>query len=107
MAYHRAIDRRRYLHCRQHYNAQELNEERLHATNGQVSINEIAGRELLHRLRAELSEGQRQTLELHFFEGYSFQEIAERTGQTIGNIRNHYYRGLERLRSHVFPEKHA
>jgi RNA polymerase sigma-70 factor (ECF subfamily) len=107
MAYHRAIDRRRYLQSRQHYNAQELNEERLHSTNGQVSINEIAGRQLLHRLRAELSEGQRQTLELHFFEGYSFQEIAERTGQTIGNIRNHYYRGLERLRSHVFPEKHA
>jgi RNA polymerase sigma-70 factor (ECF subfamily) len=107
MTYHRAIDRRRYLHCRQHYNAQELDEERLHASNGQVSINEIAGRELLDRFRAQLSAEQRQTLELHFFEGYSFQEIAVKTGRTIGNVRNHYYRGLERLRSHVFPEKHA
>ena len=105
MTYHRAIDHRRYLCCRQHYDAQEFDEERLHTANGQVSIDGIAGRELLNRLREELSKGQRQTLELHFFEGYSFQEIAEKTGQTTGNVRNHYYRGLERLRSHVFPEK--
>ena len=29
-------------------------------------------------------------------DGY-FQEIAEKTGQTLGNVRNHYYRGLERV----------
>jgi RNA polymerase sigma-70 factor (ECF subfamily) len=107
MAYHRSIDRRRYLGFRQHYNTQELKEERLHATNGQVLINEVAGRQLLNRLWQELSAEQRQTLELHFFEGYSFHEIADKTGQTFGNVRNHYYRGLERLRSHIFPEKHV
>jgi RNA polymerase sigma-70 factor (ECF subfamily) len=62
---------------------------------------------LLNRLREQLSAEQRQTLELHFFEGYTFHEIAEKTGQTFGNVRNHYYRGLERLRSCVFPEKHV
>jgi RNA polymerase sigma-70 factor (ECF subfamily) len=107
MTYHRAIDRRRYLGSRQHYATQELNEERLNGINGKVSINELAGRQLLDRLRQELSAEQRQTLELHFFDGYSFHEIAERTGQTYGNVRNHYYRGLERLRTHVFPEKHG
>jgi RNA polymerase sigma-70 factor (ECF subfamily) len=107
MTYHRAIDRRRYLGSRQHYNSQELNEELLHSTNGRVSINEVAGRQLLERLREELSAEQRQTLELHFFEGFSFHEIAEKTGQTFGNVRNHYYRGIERLRSHIFPEKHV
>jgi RNA polymerase sigma-70 factor (ECF subfamily) len=105
MTYHRAIDRRRYLDSRQHYDSQELNEERLHATNGQVSVNEVAARQMLNRLREELSAEQLQTLELHFFEGYSFREIAEKTGQTFGNVRNHYYRGLQRLRSYVFPEK--
>jgi RNA polymerase sigma-70 factor (ECF subfamily) len=105
MTYHRAIDRQRYLNSRQHYNTQELKEEHVRGTNGQVSINEVAGRALLNRLREELSPEQRQILELHFLEGYSFHEIAEKTGQTFGNVRHHYYRGLERLRSYVFPGK--
>lgn len=105
MAYHRAIDRRRYLGFRQHYNSQELDEDRLMGHPGQISINELAGKALLEKLRKELSAEQLQTLELHFFEGYSFHEIAESTGRTLGNVRNHYYRGLERLRSHIFPGK--
>lgn len=107
MTYQRAIDRRRYLNFRQHYNTQELREEHLPGSHGQVSIDEVAGRALFNRLREELSPEQRQTLELHFFEGYSFHEIAEKTGQTYGNVRHHYYRSLERLRSHVFPGTHA
>jgi len=105
MTYQRAIDRRRYLDVRHHYNVQELDEERSPATRGQVSIDQIAGRALLDRLREEISTEQRQVLELHLFEGYSFREIAVKTGQTLGNIRNHYYRGIERLRSYVFPTK--
>lgn len=105
MAYHRAIDRRRFLTFRQHYNSQELDEDRQHANAGQISINDVAARALLGKLRDNLSEEQRQTLELHFFEGYTFHEIAERTGQAFGNVRHHYYRGLEKLRSFVFPEK--
>lgn len=105
MAYHRAIDRRRYLGFRQHYNGQELNEDRLIGNRGQISIDELAGKAVLNRLREELSADQQQTLELHFFEGYSFREIAEKTGQALGSVRNHYYRGIERLRSHIFPGK--
>ncbi len=105
MAYQRAIDRRRYLDVRHHYSVQELDEERSPAATGQVSIDQIAGKALLDRLRSEISAEQRQTLELHLFEGYSFREIAARSGQTLGNIRNHYYRGIERLRSYVFPKK--
>jgi RNA polymerase sigma-70 factor (ECF subfamily) len=44
MTYHRAIDRRRYLDFRQHYNTEEFNEDRLKGTRGQVSIDEVAGR---------------------------------------------------------------
>jgi RNA polymerase sigma-70 factor (ECF subfamily) len=105
MAYHRAIDRRRFLTFRQHYNSQELDEDRQHGNGGQISINDVAARALLGKLRDELSEEQRQTLELHFFEGYTFHEIADRTGQAFGNVRHQYYRGLEKLRSFVFPEK--
>jgi RNA polymerase sigma-70 factor (ECF subfamily) len=105
MAYHRAIDRRRYLAFRHHYSAEELEESSLVGARGQISIDELAARNLLNSLREDLSSDQLQTLELHFFEGYSFREIAEKTGQTFGNVRNQYYRGLERLRSHIFPRK--
>lgn len=105
MAYHRAIDRRRYLGVRHHYTAQEFHDEQVSASKGQFFIDEIDATALLEKLRGELSPEQRQTLELHIFDGYSFQEIAERTGLTFGNVRNHYYRGLERLRSHVFRKK--
>jgi len=48
-----------------------------------------------------LTEDQRETLRLHFFEGYTFEEIAEKLGQSYGNVRNHHYRGLEKVRKHL------
>jgi len=105
IAYSRALNRRQYLTIRQHYNAQELNGEQIEERHSPVFVDGILARSLLKRLREQLSEGQWCTLELHFFDGYSLREIAERTGQTIGNVRHHYYRGLERLRSNVFPQR--
>ena len=104
IAYHRAMNKRQYLAHRQHYNAQELDEQQIGA-RPQLLIDEITARNLLNRLREQLSEEQRETLELHFFDGYSLREIAEKTNQTLGNIRHHYYRGLERLRSNLFSRK--
>jgi RNA polymerase sigma-70 factor (ECF subfamily) len=48
-----------------------------------------------------LTEDQRETFRLHFFDGYTFPEIAEKLGQSYVNIRHHYYRGLEKLRKHA------
>lgn len=105
IAYHRAINRRQYLAFRRHYDAQELHDDHLGVDRCRVVIDEIVARTLLNKIRDQLSPEQRQTLELHFFEGYSLREIADKTGQLLGNVRHHYYRGLNRLRSCVFPEK--
>lgn len=104
MTYHRAFDRKKYLSSRQHYKNVGFDEDRSKGQHGQVSITKIAARTLMHRLRHELSLDQRRVLELYLFQGYSFDEIANRTGHTIGNVRNHYYRGLKRLHSYVFQE---
>jgi RNA polymerase sigma-70 factor, ECF subfamily len=48
-----------------------------------------------------LTEDQRETLRLHFFEGYTFAEIAEKLGQSFSRVRNHHYRGLEKLRKYL------
>ena len=100
IAYHRAMNRRRYLTRRQHYSTQELDEQQISGRQ-QPLIDEITARNLLRRLREQLSAEQMQTLELHFFEGYSLREIAEMTAQKLGNVRHHFYRGLERLRSNL------
>jgi len=46
----------------------------------------------------ELTAIQRQTLELFYFEGLELREISERLHEPFGNVRHHFYRGLERLR---------
>jgi RNA polymerase sigma-70 factor (ECF subfamily) len=61
----------------------------------------LFGRDGWKRIVEDLTEDQRETLRLHFFEGYTFAEIAEKLGQSYANVRNHHYRGLEKLRRHL------
>ena len=61
----------------------------------------LFGRNGWRRVLESLTEDQRETLRLHFFEGYTFEEIAEKLGQSYGNVRNHHYRGLEKVRKHL------
>ena len=45
-----------------------------------------------------LSAEQRDVISLAYYQGFSMREIAALSAETIGNIRNHYYRGLKKLR---------
>jgi RNA polymerase sigma-70 factor, ECF subfamily len=110
MAYRRAISRRRYLTSRHFYTridpedaATELADEE--KGRFEDSIDGMLGKGSLQRVFDSLSEDQRQTLQLHFVEGYSFDEIAGKMGQSRGNIKHHYFRGLEKLRKEFFVGK--
>jgi RNA polymerase sigma-70 factor (ECF subfamily) len=107
IAYHRAMNRRQYLAFRQHYHSEELNEDQISEKNERLVVDNVLARSLVERLRKQLTSDQWKTMELHFSEGYSLREIAEKTNQSLGNTRNHFYRGLERLRSFVFSQKGA
>lgn len=61
----------------------------------------LFGRKVHKKIAEELTVDQRETLRLHFFEGLTFAEIAQELGQSHRNIRNHHYRGLEKLRKHI------
>jgi RNA polymerase sigma-70 factor (ECF subfamily) len=109
MAYQRAIDRRRYLTSRHFYTqvdledvGNELSSPGTMAGRYENSIEEVLGRIGLRKVLGALSEIQRQTLGLHLFEGYSFEEIAVKLDQTRGNVKHHYFRGLEKLRKQIF-----
>lgn len=112
VTYHRAFDRRRYLNSRHFYDSQELLDTsfRLADTREELPFHEqsmegILGKPLMARFNRRLSPKQRQTIQLYFFEGYALTEIAQLTGRSLGNVRQHYYRGLEKMRQYVFPEK--
>ena len=103
VTYHRAIDRRRHLASRNFYASAELDETILSLDEPiadsefyERSIEGSLGTEMLSKIAEALSIDQRRTIQLYFFEGYTFEEIAEHTKQMVGNVRNHYYRGLER-----------
>jgi RNA polymerase sigma-70 factor, ECF subfamily len=45
-----------------------------------------------------LNSSQRTAVELISLEGLTFEELADRTAQTLSNAKHHYYRGMMRLR---------
>ena len=109
MAYHRAIDRRRYLDSRHFYSqvdledvGNELSAPGARSERYENSIEEVLGRVGLRKVFGVLSEIQRQTLGLHLLDGYTFEEIAVRLDQSRGNVKHHYFRGLEKLRKQLF-----
>ncbi len=103
MTYQRALSRRRYLNAR-HCQAPTEAEEHPTKIAAPVvlfydeSIEAHFGREGIRQALNDLSEDQRKTLRLYFFEGYTVDEIASRLGQSVGSVKHHYYRGLARLR---------
>jgi len=65
------------------------------------TVEGLFGRSGWKKIVEGLTEDQRETFRLHFFEGYTFTEIAEKLGQSHANVRNHHYRGLEKLRKYL------
>jgi RNA polymerase sigma-70 factor (ECF subfamily) len=100
-AFHRALDRKLYLRRRGFYVGKEIDslcDTLPGATDLDHEIGAKINRTRLELAFAELPEAQRRTLEMFYFEGLDLREIAEALNDALGNIRHHYYRGLERLR---------
>lgn len=108
ITYHRAIDRRRYLASRHFYTQVEIDGSAMKVADPRAdvlpydqSIEGLLGRTGLETMKKSLSGDQWSTIQLYFFEGFTIDEIAVHLGQSAGNIRNHYYRGLEKLRKQM------
>jgi len=101
IAFSRARDRRAHLLRRGFYSGTDI--ESLDDTlQGQDDVEREVGLRIdfacLLTAFEDLSEMQRKTLELFYFQGLELREISERLNEPIGNVRHHFYRGLERLR---------
>jgi RNA polymerase sigma-70 factor, ECF subfamily len=101
-AYHRSLSRRQYLALRNFYDRQQITEREISEFDSVgVSWRGLTFQEwrrVIEQGLATLNEKQRKTLELACFQGLLLSEIAERTKESLPNVRHHYYRGLEGLR---------
>jgi RNA polymerase sigma-70 factor, ECF subfamily len=107
VAYTQALSRRRRLKSQGFYlsgitdKPAECDHRGDNGAHYDQTVEGLFGRNGWRRILDSLTEDQRETLRLHFFEGYVFEEIAEKLGQSYGNVRNHHYRGLEKVRKHL------
>lgn len=101
-AYHRSLSRRQYLALRNFYDRHQTAELEVAESNGLHvtwrGLTFLEWRRVIQQGLATLNEKQRKTLELACFHGLLLSEIAERTKESLPNIRHHYYRGLQGLR---------
>ena len=101
-AYHRSLSRRLYLALRSFYDRGQTTELEVVESNCvDVSWRGLTFQEWRRAIQQGLStlnEKQRKTIELACFHGLLLNEIAERTKESLANVRHHYYRGLQGLR---------
>jgi RNA polymerase sigma-70 factor, ECF subfamily len=99
-AYSRSISRRNYLLAREVYSDLSAEEEAQGAMFFYPRRAPAQETSLLtEQILGALPDPQRETLRMFFFQGLTLKEIAMQRKETFSNVRHHYYRGLQRLRS--------
>ena len=110
-AYHRSLNRRQYLGLRNFYDRHQITENEVCESSSQdVSWRGLTFEEwrpVIEQGLAALNEKQRKTLELACFQGLLLSEIADRTKESLANVRHNYYRGLESLRKSLQAQHRA
>lgn len=108
LTYHKCFDWRDYLKARHGYREGNGEEDPRASQTRLTQDTDPAGLIIwTPRMKAafrSLSKEQRLTLKLYYFKGCTFQEVAEELGYSYGNAKNHFYRGMERLRRIVFDK---
>jgi RNA polymerase sigma-70 factor, ECF subfamily len=107
-SYYKALIRRTQLMSQQYYGCVDFEGQEaekladLSLPPYERSGEGLFGRDRWRELVSCLTERQWETFRLHFFEGYTFGEIAIKRNESIGNVRHHFYRGLDRMRKYLF-----
>jgi RNA polymerase sigma-70 factor (ECF subfamily) len=106
IVYNCSLDRWRHLSLRKFYKCNTLDTISDAETSYVTDYSELlAIQQRLNSALAVLSAPQQETLRLYFSEGYSLHEIADYLQDSFGNVRNHFYRGLARLRRLITDEE--
>jgi len=102
-AYHRSFNRRRYLSLRHSHNSvgQEISQAQLELYGNAACDRVVQHRlcmEALRRGMKALKDKERVVIECVSFEGLTLREASARMRVSYVSARNHYYRGLKKLK---------
>jgi RNA polymerase sigma-70 factor (ECF subfamily) len=101
-AYHRSFNRRKYLALRSFYDASPAaalaDSELAGEWEGRERLTPQEWEQVLKRGMTDLNDKERQIIGLVAFDGLTVREASERVRESYVNGRNHYYRGLKKLR---------
>ncbi|HLJ47333.1 MAG TPA: sigma-70 family RNA polymerase sigma factor [Bryobacteraceae bacterium] len=100
-AYHRSLNRRKYLATRGLYDISSARSSAPELGSTQFGRSRMTSADWSAALRTgmrRLNERERQAIELACFQGLLLREIADQLKVSLPNVRNHYYRGLKKLR---------
>jgi RNA polymerase sigma-70 factor (ECF subfamily) len=105
-AYYKSLKRRRYLALRGAFEDSQIRAfDVAKASHVATARNdEFDNEEMLAAIQqgfGELTPKQLEVVQLACFEGLLFKEIADRTKESVSNVRHHYYRGVGKLREFV------
>jgi RNA polymerase sigma-70 factor (ECF subfamily) len=101
IAYTRAFSRRQQMKSRDAADCTRIEElaNSVPANEGlERFLDELSARDLVEQALENLTEPQRKTLQLYFFEGHSLREISVSLNESLSNTRHHYYRGIDKLK---------
>jgi RNA polymerase sigma-70 factor (ECF subfamily) len=108
IAFHKTYDRRLHLTRVGFYRDLKV-ESICGRLRDRTDLDRELGAKLNHiqivKALSELTEMQRKTVELYFFEGFTITDVMHRLGESRENVRHHLYRGLERLRQNAFVQR--
>ncbi len=106
-AYHRSIRRKQQLTRDHFYDAEPISEmvEHMmkHVSRHRQSLTPQETIRLTKEALGLLNDKQRRVLELTYFEGFTAEEIAKQTSDSVASVRHSLYRGLAYLRAHLEP----
>lgn len=97
MAYRRSYNRRQYLATRAFYTTDEL-DQLIESPMVPSALQTPESRRLASQMLDQVQGPQRTALQLVCLQGLTMQEVAIKMGESVGNVRHYYYRGLARLR---------
>jgi RNA polymerase sigma-70 factor, ECF subfamily len=106
-AYFKALLRRRYLSVRNFYRQEEMSEtiEIRRQPSEPFGLTAPEWARYVESGITTLSPKQRHVIELVHFEGYTLQEAADNSRESLANTRNYYYRGLKALRDFLVARR--
>ncbi len=103
-AYHRSLNRKQQLNAKSFYNPASMDDAERTLYKKQSNFGRFTPTELrllLQQGLASLNAAQRRVIEMATYPGLSMLEISNQTGESLVNVRHHYYRGLKKLRSFI------